>query len=92
MKKGKEFSCLFGHNIISNGLYQAIKNNIVAKKTTELVLLFHTKTTKLVFLLPNMGQKSIKVLNLVIVSDLVIDLDLVKILSLVRGIRSCDGI
>ena len=29
------FSCLFGHNIISNGLYQAIKNKIVAKKTTE---------------------------------------------------------
>ena len=27
----------------------AIKNNIVAKKTTELVLLFHKKTTKLLF-------------------------------------------
>ena len=39
-----------------------IKNNIVAKKTTELVLLFHKKTTKLVFFWPNMGQKNIKVL------------------------------
>ena len=33
---------------------------ILAKKTTELVLLFCKKTTKLVFLWPNMGQKSIK--------------------------------
>ena len=40
----------------------AIRNNIVAKKTTELVLLFHKKTTKLFFLVPNMGQKNIKVL------------------------------
>ena len=31
-------------------LYQAIRNNIVAKKTTELVLLFHKNITKLVFL------------------------------------------
>ena len=30
-------------NIISNGLYQVIINNIVAKKTTELVLLFLEK-------------------------------------------------
>ena len=29
----------------------------MAKKTTELVLLFHKKTSKLVFLWPNMGQK-----------------------------------
>ena len=36
---------------------------ILAKKTTELVLLFHKKTTKLVFLWPNMSQKSIKVLK-----------------------------
>ena len=49
-------------NIIYNGLYQAIRNNIVAKKTTELVLLFRKKTTELVFLWPNMSQKSIKVL------------------------------
>ena len=40
----------------------AIRNNIVAKKTTELVLLFHKKTTKLVFLWPNMSQKDINVL------------------------------
>ena len=46
--------CLLGHNIISKGLIQAIKNNIMAKKTTELVLFFHKKTTRLVFLWPNM--------------------------------------
>ena len=57
MKKENEFCCLFGHNIISNGLYQVIRNNIETKKTTELVLLFHIKTTKLVFLWPNMSQK-----------------------------------
>ena len=33
----------------------------MAKKTTELVLLFHKKTTKLVFLWPNMSQNIIKV-------------------------------
>ena len=36
--------------------------NIVSKKTTELVLLFHKKTTKLLFLWPNMDQKRFKVL------------------------------
>ena len=41
---------------------QAIRNNIVAKKTTELVLLFHKNLTKLVFLPPNMSQKNFKVL------------------------------
>ena len=50
-------------NIISNGLIQAMRNNIVAIKTTELFLLFHKNITKLVFLCPNMGQKSIKVLS-----------------------------
>ena len=40
----------------------AIRNNIVTKKTTELVLLFHKNITKLVFLWPNMSQKNIKVL------------------------------
>ena len=39
-----------------------IKNNIAAKKTTELVLLFHKKIIKLVFLQPNMGQMCFKVL------------------------------
>ena len=34
MKVENEFSYLFGHNIISNGLYQAIRNNIVAKKNS----------------------------------------------------------
>ena len=42
-------------SVISNAL-------ILAKNTTELVLLFHKKTTKLVFFWPNIGQKSIKVL------------------------------
>ena len=37
MKKENKFSCLFGHNIISNCLYKAIRKHIVAKKTTELV-------------------------------------------------------
>ena len=36
---------------------------ILAKKTTELVLLFHKNITKLVFLRPNMSQKSFKVLK-----------------------------
>ena len=30
-EKEKEFSCHFGHNIISNGLNQAIRNNIGQK-------------------------------------------------------------
>ena len=63
MKKKNEFRCLFVHNIIFNGLCQTIRNNIVAKKTTELVLLFHKNITKLVFIWPNMGQKSFKVLT-----------------------------
>ena len=62
MKKENKFSCLFGHCIISNGLYQAIRNNIVPKKTTELVLLFHTNMTRLVFHWPNMSQKCFKLL------------------------------
>ena len=36
---------------------------IVVKKTTELVLLFHKKTTNLIFLWPNMGQLTFKVLK-----------------------------
>ena len=56
MKKENEFNRLFDHNIISNGLYQAIRNNIAAKKTTELILIFHKNITKLVFLWPNMGK------------------------------------
>ena len=35
---------------------------IMAKKTSELVLVFAKNITKLVFLRPNMGQKSFKVL------------------------------
>ena len=42
---------------------QTIRNNIVAKKTTELVLFFHKNITKLISLWPNMGQKCIKVLT-----------------------------
>ena len=56
MKKENEVSCLFVHNIISNGL-------IKAKKTTELVLLFRKKTTKLVFLWHNISQKYLKMLK-----------------------------
>ena len=73
MKKKNEFSYLFGHNIISNGLYQAIKNNIVAKNTTGLVLLFHKNITKLVLIWPNMSQKNFKVLT---ASVSYIDIDL----------------
>ena len=43
MKKKNEFSCPFGHNIIS--------------KTTELVLLFYKNINKPVFLWTNMGQR-----------------------------------
>ena len=42
---------------------KAIINNFVAEKTTELVLIFHKKTNKLVFLSFNMNQKNIKVLT-----------------------------
>ena len=34
---------------VANGLILAIRNNIVTKKTTELVLLFYKNITKLVF-------------------------------------------
>ena len=61
--KRRTSSVVFLANIISNGLYQAIRFNIVAKMTTELVLLFHEKTTKLVFLKPNMGQLCFKMLK-----------------------------
>ena len=56
MKK-RTSSVAFSANIISIGLYQTIRNNIVAKKTIELVILFHKNITKLVFLWPNMNQK-----------------------------------
>ena len=65
MKKENEVSCLVGPNIIFNGLYLAIKNNIVTKNTTELVLLFHKNITKLVFLWPNMNQKKHQSVNIV---------------------------
>ena len=42
-----------------------LRNNIVAKQSPKLVLLLHKKTTKQVFLWPNIGQKSIKVLKFV---------------------------
>ena len=61
MKKENYLSCFFGLDIISNGLIWYIYI-VLAKKTTELVLLFHKKTTKLVFLLPNMGQLCFKVI------------------------------
>ena len=37
----------------------------LAKKTTELVLLFYKNITKLIFLWLNMDQKNFKVLNVV---------------------------
>ena len=49
MKKETEFSCRFGHNIISNILSQAIRNNIGHN-------ISHKNITKLVFLWPNMSQ------------------------------------
>ena len=36
----------------------------MAKKTTKLILFFHKNKTKLVFLWPNMSQKSFKVLTI----------------------------
>ena len=62
MKRENEFSCLFGQYYF---LWPdiTIKNNIVAKKATELVLLFHKNKNKLVFLWPNMSQKSIRELQ-----------------------------
>ena len=63
-EKGEQVQLFFWSIFFSNGLYQAIRNNIVAKKTTKLVFLFHKNTNKLVFLWPNMGQKSIKGLKL----------------------------
>ena len=41
----------------------AIRNNIVAKKTTELMVLFHKKKTKIVFIWPSMDQLCLKVLK-----------------------------
>ena len=61
--KRRTSSVIFLANIIPNDLYYAIRNNIVAKKTNELVLLFHKNITKQVFLWPNMNQKWLKVLN-----------------------------
>ena len=61
MKKKQEFSCLFGHNIIFNGLYQAIRN-IIGQMITELVLLLHKEITKLILIWSNMSQKCFKVL------------------------------
>ena len=44
--------------------YISHRNIIVAKKTTELVFLFHKNTTKLVFPWPNISKKNIKVLTI----------------------------
>ena len=54
MKKENEFSSVFGHNIIYNGLYHDI---ILANETTELVLLYHKNIAKLVFLWLNIEPK-----------------------------------
>ena len=48
-EKGDLVPLSFWPKYYFNGLILAVRNNIVAKKTTELVLLFHEKTTKLVF-------------------------------------------
>ena len=60
--KRRTKSVNFLANINFNGLIKIIRNNIVSKNTTELVLLFHKNLTNLVFLWPNMSQKSLKVL------------------------------
>ena len=44
--------------------HKAIRNNTVAKNTTELVLFLHKNTTNLVFLWHNMSQKCFKVLKI----------------------------
>ena len=56
IKKENEFSFFFGQ-------YRPLEI-ILAKKTVELVLLFHKKTTKLVFLWPNMSQKMLQNVNI----------------------------
>ena len=43
-----------------------IRSNNVAQKTSEVIVLFHKKTTKLDFLWPNIGQLCFKVLSLYI--------------------------
>ena len=43
-------------------VYIRLLEIILAERTTEHVLLFHKKITKLVFLWPNMDQKSLRVL------------------------------
>ena len=70
---------VFLANIISNGLLQAIRNNIVAKKITKLVHLFHKDITKLVFLWSNKGQKRFKVLNVNFKMKLCLNLPLICI-------------
>ena len=37
IKNEKEFRCYFGHNIISNGLYQANRNNIEHKNAMHVI-------------------------------------------------------
>ena len=67
MKKKNRFSCLFGYNIISNVLYQAIRNNTVAEKTTKLVLFFH-KNIQASFSLAQYGpimRQNVKRLDLI---------------------------
>ena len=54
-KRTTSLVVFFGNDIISNGLYQVIRNNIVAKKTAELVLLSYEKLFKLLSRWSNMG-------------------------------------
>ena len=72
--------------LMSYNLYQAIRNNIVAKKKTELVLLFYKNITKLIFLWRNIGQKCFNVLKLLCLNNLIIylfSLDIYKYLNIV---------
>ena len=56
MKKDNDFSCLFGHNIISSGLTWPLEI-IWIKKTTKLVLLFPKKHNYASFPLVQHGSK-----------------------------------
>ena len=51
---------IYQNFFVKNAIYQAIRNNIVAKQITELILLFHESITKLVFFWPNMDPKIFK--------------------------------
>ena len=63
LKKKNEFSCLFGHNIISNSLYQTIRNDIGKKRQLNSFFFFIKRQLSQFSLDPIWAKKSIKVLN-----------------------------